>query len=203
MLLQLVNYSFICIFLIKEQLVISRHQDIDVALRIGNSVCDLQDTGQNDIEPRNGAGICKGDAGIHAQCRPNTWIDRETEILHGHRHKHRVQQPETKRFSPCYMDASRYAAHDLVLPIPKPPLISSKIPLTFIFFGVATGEKRRKMEEEKGIIIRFVIGHRLVRGGTKMYFTFLHANKNTMTFSWIGSHWLTAVTDILHCLDGQ
>jgi len=23
-----------------------------------------------------------------------------------------------------------------------------------------TGEKRRKMEEEKGIIIRFVIGHR-------------------------------------------
>lgn len=73
---------------------------------------------------------------------------------------------------------------DLVLPFPRVPMISSKIPLTIIFFsGFATGEKRRKMEEEKGIIIRFVIGHRLVRGGTKMYFTFLHANKNTMTFS--------------------
>jgi hypothetical protein len=40
-----------------------------------------------------------------------------------------------------------------------------------------------------------------------MYFTFLHANKNTMTFSWnallLGTHWLTAVADILHCLDGQ
>jgi hypothetical protein len=32
----------------------------------------------------------------------------------------------------------------------------------------ATGEKRRKLEEEKGIIIRFVIGHRLVQ--ENMYF---------------------------------
>ena len=38
------------------------------------------------------------------------------------------------------------------------------------------------MEEEKGIIIRFVIGHRLVHVG-KMFSAFLHADKGTMTFS--------------------
>ena len=123
---------------------------------LGNSVCDLQDTGQNDIKPRNGASICKGDTGIHAQCRPSIRINREAEILHGRWHKHRVQQPEKKRFSPCYMDASRYA--DLV-----PPRVPCLVKFVWhLFPGFGTGEKRRKMEEEKGIIIRFVIGHRLV-----------------------------------------
>ena len=143
---------------------------------IRNSVCDLQDTRQNDIKPRNGASICEGDSRIHAQCRPSIRINRETEILHGRWHKHRVQQPEKKRFSPCYMDASRYA--DLV-----PPRVPCLVKFVWhLFPGFGTGEKRRKMEEEKGIIIRFVIGHRLVHVG-KMFSAFLHANKGTMKFS--------------------
>jgi len=45
------------------------------------------------------------------------------------------------------------------------------------------------MEEEKGIIIRFVIGHRLVHVG-KMFSAFLHADKGTMTFSSNVLQWL-------------
>ena len=59
-------------------------------------------------------------------------------ILHGRWHKHLIQQPETKRFSPCYMDASRYA--DLVPP--RLPL-ACEIRLT-CFSGVRNRSEKKK-----------------------------------------------------------
>jgi hypothetical protein len=47
--------------------------------------------------------------------------------------------------------------------------------------GFSVGEKRRKMEEEKGIIIRFIIGHRLVH---KSVYSVIYVQDNPVTILW-------------------
>ena len=70
-----------------------------------------------------------------------------------------------------------------------------------IFVGFTTGEKRRKMEEEKGIIIRFIIGHRLVHKSiyiilTEQYITILRSsnvNPKIASALWHLNLWLCHV----------
>jgi hypothetical protein len=59
------------------------------------------------------------------------------------------------------MDASRLVL-SLVRAFPETSLVlrTLKLALTVGWVRSTAGEKRRKMEEEKGIVIRFVIGHR-------------------------------------------
>jgi hypothetical protein len=123
-----------------------------------------QDAGQDDLEPGDGASVREGDAGVHAprrRRRPGARAHGEAEALHGRRRKHRVQQPEEERLGPRDMDASRLVL-SLVRAFPETSLVlrTLKLALTVGWVRSTAGEKRRTMEEEKGIVIRFVIGHR-------------------------------------------
>eukprot|EP01018_Ginkgo_biloba_P009280 Gb_07955 [translate_table: standard] len=116
-------------------------------------------------------------------------VNRESRDIMGEVSKtHNAIQTLDKTISNLEMDlAAARAAHDSILsgsPILENPVIAeTSRPKVFMVIGINTafssrkrrdsvratwmprGEKRKKMEEEKGIIVRFVIGHSVTSGG--------------------------------------